>query len=174
MLDTEDKPSEVIMAWKFSLLVVANVTASSDELLEALQVRAKRGPTSFNLLIPATTQRGGREAAAERLEEALERMRTAGLEVEGSVGDPDPVVAVGEIWDPREWDEIVVSTLAGQSSRWTESDVPRRIEKLTDVPVAHVTARQKREQQVSAPEPAPDRWGVLAPLRNLAGGGSRD
>src|SRR5918999_405216 len=110
------------MTWEFSLLVVANVTASSDELLDALRERAREGACRFTLVMPAS----GAEARA-RLEEALARMREAGLEkVEGSVGDPDPVVAVMDVWDPMKFDEIVVSTLPTGSSRWLGLDLPHR------------------------------------------------
>ena len=54
------------MAWEFSVLVVANVTASSDELLEAMRERAGQGACRFTLLIPAS----GAEART-RLENAL-------------------------------------------------------------------------------------------------------
>ena len=78
------------MAWEFSVLVVANVTASSDELLDALRERSAAGACRFTLVMPGT----GADRH-EHLEAALERMREAGLEnVEGSVGDPDPIVAV--------------------------------------------------------------------------------
>jgi len=36
------------------VLVVANRTADSDELLAALDERAQRGPARFTLLVPAT------------------------------------------------------------------------------------------------------------------------
>ena len=84
------------MAWEFSLLVVANVTAGSDELIDCLRERAAQGACRFTLVMPAS----GADAPA-RLEEALELMRAAVLEnVEGIVGDPVPVVAVMEAWDP--------------------------------------------------------------------------
>ena len=77
------------MAWEFHVLVVANVTATSDELLTALRERASRGACRFTLLMP----REGGEADG-RLAEALEAMRAAGLEnVGGQVGDHDPIVA---------------------------------------------------------------------------------
>src|SRR3954454_7784945 len=97
------------MAWKTSVLVVANVTASSDELLAECRERAGRGPAEFTLLLPATG--GDRRAAKREMERATERMRAEGLEVTGMVGDRDPVVAVHEAWDPRRYDEVVVSTL---------------------------------------------------------------
>ena len=58
------------MAWEFHVLVVANLTATSDELLAALRERAGRGACRFTLLMP----RSGPDADA-RLSEALEAMR---------------------------------------------------------------------------------------------------
>ena len=40
------------MAWEFHVLVVANVTATSDELLAALRERAGRDTCRFTLLMP--------------------------------------------------------------------------------------------------------------------------
>jgi hypothetical protein len=148
------------MAWEFSLLVVANVTARSDELLDCLRDRADRGACRFTLVMPAS----GADAPA-RLEEALGAMRAAGLDnVEGVVGDPDPVVAVMEAWDPMRFDEVVVSTLPTGSSRWLGLDLPHRLEKLTSVPVRHVVSQPVREVVAGPPPEQPDRYGVLAPL----------
>src|SRR4051812_50098042 len=134
------------MAWEFSLLVVANVTAASDELIDCLRDRADQGACRFTLVMPATGA-----AARDRLDAALERMRAAGLEnVEGKVGDPDPVVAVMDMWDPMKFDEVIVSTLPTGSSRWLGVDLPHRLEKLTAVTVRHVGSRPP-------PEPVPAR-----------------
>ncbi len=159
------------MPWKYSVLVIANVTAGSDELLAALKKRAEEGSARFTLLVPATgAGRGGREAAEARLEAALERMREAGLEVAGQVGDSDPLAAVYEVWDPRSWDEIFVATLSGETSRWLEIDLPRRVERITGMPVTHVVAHESRPPPSGAPPPEHDRWGVLAPLQPLSWG----
>jgi hypothetical protein len=147
------------MAWEFSVLVVANVTADSDELLDALRERAEHSTCRFTLLVPAIG-----EEARERLDAALGRMRAAGLEhVSGRVGDPDPIVAVMEAWDPLEFDEIVVSTLPTGSSRWLAANLPRRLEKLTSVPVQHVVSIPKVEPPTS-PAPKHETHGVLSPL----------
>ena len=42
------------MADKPDVLVVANRTAGSPELIDALRDRAARGPVKFHLLVPAT------------------------------------------------------------------------------------------------------------------------
>src|SRR5918997_2997146 len=147
------------MAWEFSLLVVANVTAGSDELIQALRARAERGACRFTLVMPAAGPDSG-----TRLEQALERMRAAGLEnVEGRVGDPDPVVAVMDVWDPMKFDEVVVSTLPTGSSRWLGLDLPHRLEKLTSVPVLHVVSQPRSEVRWERPA-EPETYGVLSPL----------
>jgi hypothetical protein len=152
------------MAWEFSLLVVANVTADSDELIDCLRDRAAQGACRFTLVMPAS----GAEARV-RLEEALGRMRSSGLDnVEGKVGDPDPVVAVMDMWDPMKFDEIIVSTLPTGSSRWLGLDLPHRLEKLTSVPVRHVVSRPPAEEVPAGPPPEhPQKLGVLAALGAL-------
>ncbi len=122
------------------VLVVATVTATSDDLLAAVRERARRSsvPVDFLLVMPAS---GPTSAAMEpQLAEALERWREAGVKVEGMIGDSDPVQAVAEVCKPGAFDEVIVSTLPGQTSRWLRSDVPYRIGALTDLPVTHVVA----------------------------------
>jgi hypothetical protein len=152
------------MAWEFSLLVVANVTADSDELLEALRSRAAEGACRFTLVMPAS----GVEAR-KRLDEALVAMREGGLDnVEGRVGDPDPIVAVMDVWDPMKFDEIIVSTLPTGSSRWLGLDLPHRLEKLTSVPVRHVVSKPPAAEAPTGPPPEqPQKMGVLAALGAL-------
>jgi GABA permease len=148
------------MAWEFSVLVVANVTATSDELLTTLRERSERGACRFTLLMPRSGADAGR-----RLDAALEAMRKAGLpKVTGRVGDPDPVVAAMEVWDPMEFDEIVVSTLPTGVSRWLGLDLPRRLEKLTSVPVRHVVSQQPQAEVRWERPPEPEDHGVLSPL----------
>jgi hypothetical protein len=157
------------MDWKTSVLVVANVTAASDDLLAALEARGEQGPAEFTLLIPAA---GGHSQKARRqLDRALERMRAAGLEATGMVGDSDPVVAVHEAWDPRRYDEVVVSTLPTGSSRWMRIDLPHRIERITDVPVRHVVSSPPAKPAASSPPPPKrEHMGLLTPLETLGWG----
>ena len=136
------------------VLVVATVTAASDDLLAALGERARRSsvPVDFRLVMPAS---GPDHAADEpRLAEALERWRGVGLKAEGAIGDSDPVQAVAEVCRPGTFDEVIVSTLPGQTSRWLRSDVPYRIGALTDLPVTHVVAISMARQPLrGAPLP---------------------
>ena len=151
------------MAWEFSVLVVANVTATSDELLDALRERSEEGACRFTLVMPGTGV-----DRHEHLEAAVERMRAAGLEnVAGKVADPDPVVAVMDLWDPMKFDDIVVSTLPTGSSRWMGLDLPHRLEKLTSVPVRHVVSQPPGPEVHTEQVPEKPRYGVLAAFAAL-------
>ena len=157
------------MTWKRSFLVVANVTATSDELIAALRARAEQESASFMLVIPATPFGGGREAATAKLTEALEQLRAAGLEAEGRVGNADPILAVTDAWDPKRYDEIILSTLPMRFSKWLHAGLPERIGKLTDAPVTHVVSQPARpEPEVAPPPPHPDK--AMGPLSVLAWG----
>lgn len=161
------------MAWKRSVLVVANVTAASPKLISELQARARSEPTTFTLVVPATASGGGREVAKQTLAAAIEQLRAAELEAEGVVGDADPVVAVTEVWDPKRFDEIIVSTLPMRLSKWLHAGLPERIGKLTGVQVTHIVAEPPKPEAHVTPPPAHDH-APLGPLSVLGWGGHQD
>jgi hypothetical protein len=150
------------------VLVVATVTAASDDLLAAVSERARRGsvPVDFTLVMPASSP----DPAADepRLTEALERWREAGIKAEGVVGDSDPVQAVAEICKPGKFDEVIVSTLPGQTSRWLRSDVPYRIGSLTDLPVTHVVAMSMARPALHGEPPKPHKREALGLLNVMS------
>ena len=156
------------MAWQTHVLVLASQTADSDELAACLRERAERGACKFTLIVP----RIAAEAPA-RLERALERLGEAGLRVDGALADPDPMLALTEAWDPREYDEIVVCTLPTGASRWLHVDLPHRIERHTGVPVFHVTAAEPRPEPSVVHVDPREKPGVLSPLGPLAWGRAR-
>jgi hypothetical protein len=133
------------------VLVVANRTAESEELLEALTDRAAEGPVRFTLLVPATPHgvawaadmhSGGEEAEAH-MKRAVDRLRAAGLSVEGLVGDPDPVAAVEDAVNLGDgFDEAIVSTLPTHLSKWLKMDLPHRVERKTGMTVRHVIGQE--------------------------------
>jgi hypothetical protein len=135
------------VAWQTKLLVVANRTAGSDELIDMLERRAAQGPLHCTLLMPVGPD--GRSNAYERLEDALIRIHRAGIAVEGRLGiDPNPLFCIGEVWDPARYDEIVISTFPSGISHWMNLDLPQRVRKLTDAPVHHVVSSSDRAAHV--------------------------
>ena len=152
------------------VLVVASQTAASADLIAAIKERAARGPIDVTLLVPGQGPGlSGRESVRGRLDAALEAYREAGIDAEGLCGDANPFDAVAEIWDPRRHDEVIISTLPGQSSRWIASDLPSRLGRLTGAPVTHVVATDMRPEPHLSPAPEHD-VSPLGPLGVLAWG----
>jgi hypothetical protein len=163
------------MTWKRNILVVANVTATSGELIEALKAQVEHSPAAFTLIVPATPGVGGREAARDKLKQALEQLRAAGVEVEGSVGDCDPLIAVTEAWDPKVYDEVIVSTLPMRVSKWLHAGLPERVGKLTGAPVTHVVCEPEKPPVETVPPPRHDSASqALGPLGVLSWGGHKE
>jgi hypothetical protein len=159
------------MTWKQQIIVVARVTAVSDELVTELKSRAESAPTAFTLVMPATPVGDESEDGRVGIETALRRLRAEGLEVDGFVADSDPIVAVSEAWDPNRYDEIVVSTLPMRMSKWLRSSLPERIRQLTGAPVTHVVAQPHHPVQVVHAEP--HERNPMGPLSVLGWGGHR-
>jgi hypothetical protein len=122
------------------VLVVANRTASTSRLLDEVARRARTEPTEFTLLIPDVRNR---KAADWTLDIALPLLRRAALRpVDHLVGGPDPFTAVKNAVDEHHFDEIIISTLHKQTSKWLRRDLIRRVEGL-GIPVTAIVSRQK-------------------------------
>ena len=88
------------------VLLVANRTAATPRLIEAVRARAQDGPCKFALLIPDVTDR---EAADWTLETALRLMKPAARgSVEGLVGGRDPFESVQDAVRLGNFDEIII------------------------------------------------------------------
>lgn len=144
------------MAFTTRLLVVANRTAGSDELFDALRRRTEAGPVSVTFVLPAAI--GHHAEAADQLTRVLARTRALGIEATGTVGDADPVNAALDVWDPLRFDEIVVATLPPGESTWLHIDLPHRLRRMTDATVSHVVARAPAAPQAPPPEPERVPW----------------
>ena len=129
------------------VLLVANRTALTPALRAEVLKRTADGPVSFHLLVPASPsglhrvvdpEVAGREEAKQRMEEALAVLGEAsGAEVTGEVGDADPIAAMHDVLNVRDFDEIVISTLPKRVSRWLKVDLPSKARGF-GLPVTHV------------------------------------
>jgi GABA permease len=123
------------------VLVVANQTVVSEELLERIRRRAEKGPASFLLVAP----QGDEEEHADadrRLRLALTQLRGDGIDAHGQVVHPDPYTAARQAVNDERVDEIIVSTFPGERSGWLRRDLVRRLRKDTGLPVDHVISAQ--------------------------------
>jgi hypothetical protein len=137
------------------VLVVANRTAATPALLEAVRARAAQGECVFTLLVPNSAHglhrvvdpedtdvseaQGSIDLAIPLLEEAA-----GGARVEGLVGDSDPFNAIQDAVNLHGFDEIIVSTLSPRVSRWLRMDLPRKLTVL-GLPVTTITAKGQVE-----------------------------
>ena len=126
------------------ILIVANRTAATPALIDAVRERARRSPCSFALLVPQLPSEVpfGDEEARKTLELAIPLLdAAAGSHVQGIVGATDPYEAVRQTLERETYDEVIVSTLPERISRWLHLDLAHRLERL-GVPVSAVTAEQ--------------------------------
>jgi hypothetical protein len=140
------------------VLVVANRTAATPALLEAVRQRAAQGPCSFGLLVPHTStglhrlvdpEDQGQSEAEATLELALPLLeQAAGGPVEGFVGDAEPLAAIQDAINTRGgYDELIISTLPKRFSRWLKLDLPSKAAGL-GLPVTTVTAQGREAATV--------------------------
>ena len=130
------------------VLLVANRTAMTPALREEVRKRAAAGDATFHLVVPAhpsglhrlvDPEVAGREAAQDRMEEALAALGEAAgsAPVTGEVGDADPIAAIHDAMNSRDFDEIVISTLPKRVSKWLRVDLPSKARGL-GLPVTHI------------------------------------
>ena len=136
------------MAAAANVLVVANRTAESPELLTALQERAGLGPCRFTLLVPETPHGLAWAADPDAGHEDAERHRIAFLEgldvADAKVGDPDPLAAIQDECNFNEYDEVIVSTLPLTISKWLHIDLPSKARAATGLAVTHVIGSETK------------------------------
>ena len=125
------------------ILIVANRTAATPLLMDAVRRRAAEGPSTFALLIPNEPRKGGADWTFDTAVPLLER--AAGGPVERIPGQEEPFEAVQSALQDPGFDEVIVSTLPKRVSEWLRRDLPHRIEKL-GVPVTTVSQADEREE----------------------------
>jgi hypothetical protein len=141
------------------VLIVANRTASTPRLIEAVRRRAEASPCEFALLIPDVTDR---KAADWTLETAQRLLRPATRgKVEGLVGGADPFESVKEAVRDGNFDEIIISTLSKKTSNWLRRDLIRRVETL-GLPLTAIHPPNFKEDLRTLESPWEGRGGPMA------------
>jgi GABA permease len=98
-------------------------------------------PASGHGIEKAADPDAAKAHSSEHMLKAVEKLRGEGFDVEGQVGDGDPLAAVQDAVTFGEFDEVVVSTLPVRASRWLKMDLPTRVERVTGLPVTHVETK---------------------------------
>src|SRR5215212_5368719 len=109
------------------ILVVANRTADSDELVAAMRERAEQGPARFTLVVPATPHglawaadmSAGIPEARRQMALAADRLAETDLWIDDiRLGSPEPMAAVQDATNFERFSEVIVCTLPSRMSRW--------------------------------------------------------
>lgn len=122
-----------------NVLVIANQTVVSEELLDRIRKRAAKGPASFLIVAPQSDEEEHADAD-RRLRRALGELRGEGIDAHGQVAHPDPYTAARQTVHDERVDEIIVSTFPGEKSGWLRRDLVQRLRKDTGLPVEHVVS----------------------------------
>jgi hypothetical protein len=140
------------------VLVVANKTAATPALLDAVRERAAKGQCEFTLLVPNATHglhkvvdpedqsQGEAETTIELALPLLER--AAGAPVDAMIGVPEPLAAIQDAINLHGFDELIISTLPTRVSKWLRLDLPHKAAGL-GIPVTTVTAESRESAEVS-------------------------
>ena len=118
-------------------LVVATKTVASPDLVNRLKERAAGQPHRFTIICPRSEDVSEAEIVAD-LASTLAELYRGDYDATGQPMSPDPFHAVQNAVQHYRIDEVVISTFAGETSRWLEGDLIGRVREITDKPVEHV------------------------------------
>ena len=136
------------------VLVLANETANSGELLDELRRIGADTAAKYFVVVPASPIETGvaathgpldlaeatQQAAQQRLDYTLTTLRSDNLDADGALGDYRPLRALASAVDTFNPDQIVIATLPPEYSVWHRFDVVDRARAEFGVPVTHIVA----------------------------------
>lgn len=139
-------------------LVVATKTVNSPDLVGRLKQRAEEKPHRYTFICP----RSGdvpREDVCRDLARTLAELYREQIDATGQPMSPEPLPAIENAIANYQLDDILISTLRGEHSRWLEEGLIDRVRQITDKPVEHVESgsgsggsrtRERRRAAVTA------------------------
>jgi hypothetical protein len=138
------------------ILVVANETVGGRDLRQCIREKSEGFDARVLVVTPAlnsplkhwaSDEDGARAKARERLDRSLARLRDAGVEAEGELGDSEPVQAIEDALRTFGADEIIISTHPEGRSHWLERGVVSAARERFDAPITHVVVDLAAERE---------------------------
>ena len=118
-------------------LVVATKTVAMPDLVERLKERASASPHRYTIVCPRAEDISEPEIARD-LASTLAALYRSDIDATGQPMSPDPFLAVKNAIEHYRIDEVLISTFAGESSRWLEEDLIGRVREITEKQVEHI------------------------------------
>jgi len=138
------------------ILVIANETVGGERLLQEIRRHSEGYEAHVLVVTPAlntplrhwaSDEDNARAQAQERLSKSLARLREAGVDAKGEVGDGEPLQAIEDSLRLFGADEIVISTHPEGRSHWLEKGVVDQAKKRFAVPITHVVVDLEAEEE---------------------------
>jgi hypothetical protein len=131
-----------------TILIIANETLGSRQLVDAVGERAEQGETRFVICVPRGRPKAGLvvydhavyDAAQIRVDLAVEYLTSEGIDAVGEVGDPDPYSATIDAVREYNPSEVLISTYPETRSGWLRQDLVERVRESTGLPVEHIVS----------------------------------
>jgi hypothetical protein len=118
--------------------VVATKTVNAPDLVARLKERAATRPHRYTIISPRAEDVAEEQVVGD-LAATLAELYRSNIDATGlPISSDDPFEAVRNAIEHYRIDEILISTFAGQESRWLQSDLIGRVREITDKPVSHV------------------------------------
>ncbi|CAN5838866.1 hypothetical protein BH23ACT10_BH23ACT10_20470 [soil metagenome] len=145
------------------VLVVSNAALRASDLQQTLISAAGSESTVYRLVVPAVESSpltgehsaydtvgeiahpeehklSGDTLAEHRRDEAVARLRAEGLEIDGVVGNADPLRAIESALESFKASEVILATLPRARSGWLDADLPTQVERRYGVAVTVLEA----------------------------------
>jgi hypothetical protein len=130
--------SDDSISWEKShTLVVASQTVAAPDLVGRLKERAAGHPHRYTIICPRTDDVTEPEIVRD-LASTLAELYRDDIDATGQPMSPDPFHAVQNAIEHYSVDEVLISTFAGETSRWLEDDLIGRVREITDKTVEHL------------------------------------
>jgi hypothetical protein len=118
-------------------LVVATKTVATPDLVNRLKERASIRPHRFTIVCPRAEDVSEGQVVRD-LASTLAELYRSDIDATGQPMSPDPFYAVKNAIEHYRIDDILISTFAGESSRWLEEDLIGRVREITEKSVEHI------------------------------------
>jgi hypothetical protein len=130
-------------------LVVATQTVATTDLVKRLKERARERPHRYTIICPRAEDVSEAEIV-RGLASTLAELYRADVDATGQPMSPDPFHAVQNAIEHYRIDEVLISTFAGEESRWLENDLIGSVREITEKPVEHLEVGRPAEAVAAA------------------------
>jgi hypothetical protein len=131
-------------------LVVATQTVNSKDLVGRLLERARERPHRYTFISPRSGAMT-REEVVSRLAATLAELYRNEIDATGQPMSPDPYHAVVNAVEHYRIDDILISTLKGEQSKWLEEGLIENVQEHTDKPLEHIESSTEPFSEQPAP-----------------------